>query len=119
MIQKMEFPRPILHKETALTTTDINQLVNSAIHHTFINQSGALVNTLQNFMNQTLEGTTLQQPNKGLQYLCALGYMRPKISQQSPLMPKYYATKDVDPKLFTANQDIIPQGYHIAVDYGG
>jgi hypothetical protein len=78
-IQKMEFPRPILHKEATLTTTDINQSVNSAIHHTFISQSGALVNALQNFLNQTQEGTTLQQPNKGLQYFCALGYKRPNI----------------------------------------
>jgi hypothetical protein len=35
-VQKMEFPGPLLHDETTLTTTDVNQVVNSAIHHTFI-----------------------------------------------------------------------------------
>jgi hypothetical protein len=32
-------------------------------------------------------------------------------------MPKYYATRVVDPKLFMLNMCNIPQGYHIAADY--
>jgi hypothetical protein len=99
-----------------LTTSDIGQSVNSAVHHAFINQLGALVNTLQNFLDQTPEGTMLQQPNRVLSYSCVLGYKGPQISQQSPLIPKYYVVKDVDPKLFVPNQDNIPQVYHIAAD---
>jgi hypothetical protein len=32
-------------------------------------------------------------------------------------MPKYYATRVVDPKLFTPNLCNIPHDYHIAADY--
>jgi hypothetical protein len=43
--QKMELPRPLLHDETALTTTNISQSGNSAVHHAFI-QLGVFVNML-------------------------------------------------------------------------
>jgi hypothetical protein len=41
-------------------------------------------------------------------------------SQQThPPTPNNYAGKDVDLKLFTPNQDNIPQDYHIAAGDGG
>jgi hypothetical protein len=35
-IKKMEFPRPLLHGETALTIDDINQAIDLIVHHSFI-----------------------------------------------------------------------------------
>jgi hypothetical protein len=50
-----------------LTVFEIHEAVNIAVHHTFINQSEALMNTLQNIIKQVLEGTIHQEPSKGPQ----------------------------------------------------
>jgi hypothetical protein len=109
--QKMELPRPLLHGKTSLTTTNIIQSGNSVAHHAFIHQLGVFVNTLQ---KEILEGTIVQQPNRGSQYLCASGYKGPHTSQLSHLpISKYYVTKDVDLKLFTQNEGNIPLGKYL------
>jgi hypothetical protein len=36
-----------------------------------------LVNTIYNFLKETLEGIMGQQPSSNLQYFCALGYQGP------------------------------------------
>jgi hypothetical protein len=67
MVQKMEFPSPLLDGETALTPTNVNQATNSVVDHMFIDRSRALVNNLPDFMKETLEGMASQLLNNGLQ----------------------------------------------------
>jgi hypothetical protein len=77
MIQKSQFPRPVLQGESnapetkVLTTTDVNDMVNTAVHHTLINQSGLLANTLQSLIKQKMEGTLHAGPNRGPHYFAA------------------------------------------------
>jgi hypothetical protein len=51
--QKIQFPRILMQGETAVTTGNIHQLVNEAVHHAFINQSPALVNPLHQYIKDT------------------------------------------------------------------
>lgn len=56
MIKKMEFHRPLLHGKTTLTMADVSQVVDLVVLNSIIDQTGALVNTLQDFIKETLEG---------------------------------------------------------------
>jgi hypothetical protein len=77
-------PQALLHNKTStpnskgLIMADIHDVVNTVIYHALINQSGALVNTLQSLIKQIVEGMVHQEPNKGSQYFNASGYKGPQ-----------------------------------------
>ena len=68
--QVTPFPKPMMVGEASDTTQGpsaavIHELVNQAVHHALINQSGVLVNTLQNLIKQTVEGAVHKESTRG------------------------------------------------------
>ena len=124
--QVTPFPKPMMVGEASDTTQGpsaavIHELVNQAVHHALINQSGVLVNTLQNLIKQTVDGAVHKEPDKGPAYFATSDFKNRPAGPQSPEQAmKYTMARDVNPCRFPPDPSAgIPRGYHVAVNYMG